>query len=115
MLRYAFMDISVFKAIISELSLSLPGKRLAELAEGQSGEFYLLFKGEGGKVTLLISPRPQSPRIHLISVKPKDLRELTPFGQSLANLLLGSRLLSIEQEGLERVALFNFSRKIGKN
>jgi predicted ribosome quality control (RQC) complex YloA/Tae2 family protein len=115
MLRYASMDISVFKAVISELSLSLPGKRLAELAEGQSGEFYLLFKGDGGKLTLLISPRPQSPRIHLISGKPKDLRELTPFGQSLANLLLGSRLLSIEQGGLERVALFNFSRKTGKN
>jgi predicted ribosome quality control (RQC) complex YloA/Tae2 family protein len=115
MLRYAFMDISVFKAVISELSRRLPGKRLAELAEGQSGEFYLLFKGEGEKVTLLISPRPQSPRIHLLSGKPKDLRELTPFGQSLANLLLGSRLLSIEQEGLERAALFNFSRKSGKN
>jgi predicted ribosome quality control (RQC) complex YloA/Tae2 family protein len=115
MLRYAFMDISVFKAVISELSRYLPGKRLAELAEGQSGEFYLLFKGESGKMTLLISPRPQSPRIHLISGKPKDLRELTPFGQSLANLLLGSRLLSVEQEGLERAALYNFSRKTGKN
>ena len=115
MLRYALMDISVFKAVISELARCLPGKRLAELAEGQSGEFYLLFKGEGGKVTLLVSPRPQSPRIHLLSGKPKDLRELTPFGQSLANLLLGSRLLSIEQEGLERAALFNFSRKTGKD
>ncbi len=115
MLRYALMDISVFKAVISELARCLPGKRLAEIAEGQSGEFYLLFKGEGGKITLLISPRPQSPRIHLLSGKPKDLRELTPFGQSLANLLLGSRLLSIEQEGLERVALFNFSRKTGKD
>jgi predicted ribosome quality control (RQC) complex YloA/Tae2 family protein len=114
-LRYVFMDISVFKAVISELSRCLPGKRLTELAEGQSGEFYLFFKGEGGKTTLLISPRPQSPRIHLMSGKPKDLRDLTPFGQSLANLLLGSRLLSVEQEGLERAALFNFSRKTGKN
>ena len=115
MLRYALMDISVFKAVISELARRLPGKRLAEIAEGQSGEFYLLFKGEGGKITLLVSPRPQSPRIHFLSGKPKDLRELTPFGQSLANLLLGSRLLSIEQEGLERAALFNFSRKTGKD
>ncbi len=114
MVEYAPMDISVFKAVISELALCLPGRKLAEISEGRAGEFYLVFRGEGTK-TLLIFPRPQAPRIHLIAEKPRDLRELTPFGQGLLNLLVSSRLASIEQDGLERAARFNFTRKSGKS
>ncbi len=114
MVEYALMDISVFKAVISELALCLPGRKLAEIAESRAGGFYLVFRGEGAK-TLLVSPRPQAPKIHLITVKPRDLRELTPFGQGLLNLLVSSRLLSVEQNGLERAVRFNFSRKSGKS
>ncbi len=114
MVEYALMDISVFKAVISELALCLPGRKLAEISESRAGGFYLVFRGEGAK-TLLISPRPQAPRIHLITGKPRDLRELTPFGQGLLNLLVSSRLLSVEQNGLERAVRFNFSRKSGKS
>ncbi len=114
MLQYAPMDISVFKAVTSELALVLPGRKLSEIAEGRDGEFYLVFRGDGAR-TLLISPRPQAPRIHLITVKPKHLRELTPFGQGLGNLLIASRLISVEQEELERAVRFNFSRKSGKS
>ncbi|MHB8173456.1 MAG: Rqc2 family fibronectin-binding protein [Nitrospirota bacterium] len=114
MVEYALMDISVFKAVISELNLCLPGRKLTEIAESRAGEFFLVFRGEGSK-TLLISPRPQAPRMHLFPRKPRDLRELTPIGQGLANLFLSSRLLSIQQDGMERAVRFNFIRKSGKN
>src|SRR5512141_823548 len=63
------MEIAVLKAIAAELAAVLPGMRLIELAEGNAGEVYLVFKGEGGKKALLIGPRPGLPRLYLISGK----------------------------------------------
>src|SRR5512147_1947030 len=100
------MDISVIKALARELSAALCGLKLSDLKEGETGEIYLAFRGKGSARILLINPRPALPRFHLITKKPARYRDLTPFGQGLMNLLAGSTLFSVSQEGLERVVHF---------
>ncbi|MGA2192201.1 MAG: NFACT family protein [Nitrospirota bacterium] len=105
------MDISVIKAVFFELSSALPGLKLAELSEGESGEVLLIFKGDGKRHSLLMHPRPPSPRLYLVKTRQNTRRELTPFAQSLRNNIIGSYCESITQEGLERAVFFQFSRK----
>jgi predicted ribosome quality control (RQC) complex YloA/Tae2 family protein len=105
------MDISVIKALCRELSAALQGSRISGLKEGDTGEIYLVFRGNGGIRTLLVNPRPAMPRFHLITKKPASYRDLTPFGQGLMHLLAGSSLVSVSQEGLERAVQFHFTRK----
>jgi predicted ribosome quality control (RQC) complex YloA/Tae2 family protein len=104
------MDISIIKALCRELSASLQGLRISDLKEGETGEIYLVFRGKNGGRILLINPRPAMPRFHLITKKPARYRDLTPFGQSIRNLLIGSTLVSVSQEGLERVVQLHFTR-----
>lgn len=107
------MDISILKAIYKELAEVLPGTRVAALDEGGAGEVCLAFKGAGKTFRLLINPRPPMPRIHLIK-KPPRSKELSPFAQSLRNIIAGSEAESISQPGLERVIFFHLRRK-GEN
>lgn len=105
------MDISVIKAVCRELSTELQDLRLSELKESETGEIYLVFGGRGSARILLLNPRPAMPRFHLVTRKAARYRCLTPFAQSLRNLLIGSTLVSITQEGLERAIHFHFIRK----
>ncbi len=108
------MEIAVLKAIAAELAAVLPGMRLIELAEGDAGEVFLVFKGEGGKKALLIGPRPGLPRLYLISGKPPRSKELTPFASSLNNSIVGSNVVTVSQPGLERTVIIEFSGRKGK-
>ncbi|HLB25869.1 MAG TPA: NFACT family protein, partial [Nitrospirota bacterium] len=98
----------MLKAVTRELAAVLPGLRLVEAGEGGAGELYLQFRGGGVKHTLLVSPRPGLPRLHLTRRKPARQGEPAPFGRSLGNLLLGATLVSVEQPGLERAVHFLF-------
>lgn len=109
------MEIAVLKAIAAELAAVLPGMRLIELAEGDAGEVYLVFKGKDGKKTLLIGPRPGLPRLYLISGKPPRSKELTPFASNLNNSIVGSNVVSVSQPGLERTVFIEFSGRKGKS
>ncbi len=104
-----FMDISILKAIYKELADALPGTRIAALDEGESGEVCLAFKGAGKTFRLLINPRPPMPRIYFVK-KPLRSKELSPFAQSLRNIIAGSEAESISQPGLERVISIQLSR-----
>jgi len=105
------MDISIIKAVVSEISGALTGARLAIVDEGEGGELYITFKGKGEKRVLLIAPRPPEPRLYLISEKPPRSKAMTPFAQSLENHIAGATLDHISQEGLERVVVFHLTKK----
>ena len=104
------MDISVLKAVYSELVDTLPGARIAALDEGDAGEVCLAFKGAGKTFRLLINPRPPMPRIHFVRKAPRS-KELSPFAQSLRNSITGSVVESISQSGLERVISLHLNNK----
>ena len=108
------MEITVLKAVCAGLRESLTGLRLAEVGESARGEVCLLFKGGGERCNLLINPRPGLPRLHLVSARPQAAREPDPFTQSLRNHILGSEVVSVLQEGLERVVSFRLARKGGE-
>lgn len=106
------MDISVFKAICRELAEMLPGGRLFEAAEGIAGELCLGFRAAtGGKLHLLMSPRPDSPRIYLTASKTSRAKNLSPSAQAIVNRIIGSTVVSVTQEGLERAVSFGLTRK----
>lgn len=105
------MDISVFVAICRELAGELPGLRIVELTGGGAGEICLTFKGPERKLELLVCPRPDMPRIYLCSGRPCRAKSLTPSAQAIRNYIIGSTVISVEQEGLERAARFRLARK----
>src|SRR5512143_3139377 len=105
------MEIAIIKAICAELRYELMGLRVLDVTEGAKGEVYLLFKGKNRRQTLLINPRPELPRMHLVSEKPETPREPDPFTQALKNNIAGSELVSVGQSGFERVVTLNLVRK----
>lgn len=104
------MDISVFKAICRELAGRLPGARLVEATEGGAGELCLTFRTSGGKLHLLMSPRPDSPRLYLTGAKACRSKDLSPSAQAIVNRIIGSTVISVLQEGLERAVSFGLER-----
>lgn len=106
------MDISVFKAVCRELAVLLPGARLSEATEGGAGELCITIKTKGGgKLHLLMSPRPDSPRLYLTSSRSCRSKALSPTAQAIMNRVIGATVLSVEQEGMERAVTFRLERK----
>lgn len=106
------MDISVFKAVCRELAVSLTGARLSEATEGGAGELCITIKTKGGgKLHLLMSPRPDSPRLYLTSSRACRSKTLSPTAQAIMNRVIGATVMSVEQEGMERAVTFRLERK----
>jgi len=104
------MEIAVLTAVRRELEVILAGARLIELAEGEAGEVCFTFRTAGGKRTLLMSPRPDMPRVYLTGKGACTAKKMSPFAQSLKNSVVGATLASVTQEPLERVVGFHFTR-----
>lgn len=93
----------VMAAVKSELNKTIIGGRVEKIYQPLSLEVNILIHNEGNKFRLLISADARNARIHLTTQAKKN--PLTPplFCMVLRKHLEGGRIVSITQEGLERV------------
>lgn len=92
------------RALLGELRQTLPGGRVQRVYQPGPHEVTLHFTG----AVLLISCNPAYSRAHLTYRKRPNPPQPPPFCMLLRKHLEGSRLLSCDQEGLERVLTLTF-------
>lgn len=95
-------------AVKQELEQLLPGSRVDKVYQPEKNTIVIRFRARSGSLTLLLSCRADSARIHLIEKKPENPRIPPVFCMVLRKHLEGGKLTSVEQVGLERILTLNF-------
>lgn len=101
--KLQFFDSVALAAVVAELN-ALGEARIDKVGQPTQHELYLNLRAGGKNHRLYINVRDQWARIHLSRRNPGNLPVPTGFTMQLRKHLEGSRLLRVEQEGLERVA-----------
>lgn len=97
------MDILVIRAIVAELQKPLTGSRIDKIVEEAGGSLTLHLRGKGINHHLLISANPAVPRMHLTSRQSIPTERPSPFQHFLKSRLTGGRIVSVLQEGIDRI------------
>lgn len=98
-----------------ELAASAVGNRVEKVHQPARDEIVLHLRGRSGARKLLISVRPDSPRIHFTSRAPENPEKPPMLCMLLRKYLTGALVSSVEQCGLDRVLMlgFNATNEIG--
>lgn len=94
----------VMRAVVSELNGLLAGGRIEKIFQTERDEIVLACHAASFHYRLLISCSPMNPRIHLTTEKKANPMIAPPFSMVLRKHLQGARILSITQNGYDRVA-----------
>ncbi len=90
--------------IVIELSNNLKGGKIDKITQPEKDEVLFAIRNEGKTHKLLISASSSNPRIYLTeSYKKENPLKAPMFLMILRKYLQGGRIISISQEGLERV------------
>jgi predicted ribosome quality control (RQC) complex YloA/Tae2 family protein len=101
--KMQFFDGVALAAVVAELN-ALGEARIDKVGQPSAHELYLQLRAGGRNHRLFVSVREQWARLHLTRRSPGNLPVPTGFTMQLRKHLEGSRLLRVEQDGLERVA-----------
>jgi len=96
--------------IIRELQSQLLPGRIDRVHQPEPLETVLIIRKPGQNFRLLLSSQAENARLHLISGDRKNPASPPTFCFVLRKYLEGSRLVDIQQVGLDRVVYFTFSR-----
>ena len=89
--------------IIYELNKSLIGGRIDKIYQPQKDEIVMSVRNNGTS-KLLLSANPSHPRLHITTIQRENPITAPMFCMVLRKHIAGSRILSISQYGLERIA-----------
>ena len=98
-------------AIIDELGGLLAGGRVEKIFQTGAYEITLCVHAGGEHYRLLLSADPAAPRLHLTRSKKENPALPPPFCMVLRKYLSGSRILSVRQQGFDRVAELEFETR----
>lgn len=101
--KVQFFDSVALAAVIAELN-TLGECRIDKVGQPSSYELYLQLRAGGRNLKLYLNVRDQWARMHLTDRALANVPVPTAFTMLLRKHLEGSRLLRVEQPGLERVA-----------
>ncbi len=101
----------VLHAVIDELGGLLAGGRVEKIFQTGAYEITLLVHAGGEHYRLLLSADPAAPRMHLTRSKKENPALPPPFCMVLRKYLTGSRILSVKQQGFDRVAVLEFETR----
>lgn len=101
--KVQFFDSVALAAVVHELN-ALGEARIDKVGQPSAHELYLLLRAGGRNVRLYLNLRDSWARMHLTQRPLGNLPVPTAFTMLLRKYLEGSRLLRVEQDGLERVA-----------
>ncbi len=102
------MDGLTLGAMTRELNSLLVGGRVDRVQQTERDEVILLLRALGKNQKLLISSSPNHARVHLTTQNKKSPDQPPNFCMILRKFLLGSRFLSAEQLGSDRVLILHF-------
>lgn len=106
-------DSLVMAAVLHEVREAARDGQVQKVYQPAPDELILHLRGGGQRHQLLFSTHPQRFRLHLIQDSPSNPATPPQFCMVLRKHLEGSKLASVEQSGLERVARFRFERSDG--
>lgn len=92
-----------------EYSRLLSGGRIERIAQPGKNEIILHARSLGKNYRLLISVLPQEARTHLITATPPNPDQPPVFCMLLRKHLEGGKIVSFEQQGMDRVLYINIS------
>lgn len=97
------LDGVVISALCSELSEKLPGGRIDKIHQPERDELVISVRCYGGAYRLLICANPSYPRIHITNTQKENPEKPPMFCMLLRKHLMGGKILSVSQEGFERI------------
>ncbi len=104
------MDFQFLARVVDELSRILFGARVERVFQGTDSNLYFVFRKDGERLTVLISPSRSLPRMHLSSVKPAAISDPRPLVLFLRSRLVGTHVDHVVLLNEDRVVEFRFSR-----
>lgn len=93
----------------NELANILVGARVDKIHQPSKEELIMSFRFSGGSKKLLISASASAPRVHFTEAPIDNPKAPPMFCMLMRKHLSGSKLVGIEQFGLERILHFSFS------
>ena len=97
------LDGAVISALCKELSQKLTGGRIDKIHQPEKDELIISVRCYGGAYKLLICANPSFPRIHISNVQKENPAKPPMFCMLLRKHISGGKILSISQEGFERI------------
>ena len=101
------LDGFVISNLVYELNGALAGERISKIAQPESDELLLTFKGKNGQQRLCVSAGASLPLMYLTEKNKMSPMTAPNFCMLLRKHLSGGRVLSVTQPGLERVVFFD--------
>jgi predicted ribosome quality control (RQC) complex YloA/Tae2 family protein len=101
--KMQFFDAIALAAVVAELN-ALGECRIDKVGQPASGALYLNLRAGGKNLRLFVGVQEQWSRLHLTRRNLPNMAVPSAFTMQLRKHLEGSRLLRVEQPGLERVA-----------
>ncbi len=102
------LDGGFLYCLATELRETLRDARIDKIHQPSREELVMALRSKSGTYKLYFSARVQSPRVHLVEKTPENPAAPPMFCMLLRKRLGGGKLLSIRQDGLERVLYFDF-------
>lgn len=96
------------RALVEELSGAITGMKVSRIYQPTKTEICFELYRPGGGAKLLASASPDRYRLHLTEADYENPASPPPFCMLLRKYLLDTRILAIEQPGLERIARITF-------
>jgi len=95
-------------AICKELNSNIIGSRIEKIHMPTKNEIIFITHSNNEKLKLLISIDPSNARVHFTWGQKENPTKAPSFCMVLRKYLQGSKILSINQNGLDRVIIINF-------
>jgi len=102
------LDGVLLSGVARELSQRIIHGRVERVLQPEADEVHLLIRNEGTNLRLLLSASASHPRVHLTAVTKPNPLSPPMFCMVLRKHLTGSKIVSISQQGMERILEFAF-------
>lgn len=99
-------DGAVISALCSELSDKLTGGRIDKIHQPEKDELVISVRTYGAAYKLLICANPSFPRFHITNIQKENPDKPPMFCMLLRKHLSSGKILSINQDGFERIVKF---------
>ncbi|GAB6173587.1 NFACT RNA binding domain-containing protein [Paradesulfitobacterium aromaticivorans] len=94
--------------LVQELAPQLVGARIDKIHQPEKEEVQLLLRNQGSSFRLLLNAGATAARFHITTVSKKNPAAPPMFCMILRKHLEGSKIIAVEQTGLERLITFVF-------
>jgi len=108
------IDATTLRALVAELRTSLLPSRFEKAQQSDPHTVQLALRGLEGGRWLELGWQAEAPRLHGIATPPRQ-GDGSTLAQQLQHGLRGLALVSIEQQGWERVVELGFARRPGES